>query len=37
MRAFGPWRSYRFNDVEQGLTYVVEGEARGEGGRRVAV
>ena len=26
MRAFGPWRSLRFNDVEQGLTYVVEGE-----------
>jgi len=26
VRAFGPWRSLRFNDVEQGLAYVVEGE-----------
>jgi len=27
VRAFGPWRSLRFNDVEQGLTYVVGGAA----------
>lgn len=25
--AHGPWRSLRFNDVEQGLTYVQDGEA----------